>query len=52
LRRGIIERQLLTFAEYLARIHVTPITKGTMADYCLKAFKHGRMAYDRQEVWN
>ena len=26
----------------LARIHATPVKYGTMADYALKAFKHGR----------
>ena len=30
----------------LARIHATPVTRGTMADYTLKAFKNGRMDSD------
>lgn len=30
----------------LARIHVTPITEGTMADYTFKTFKHGRIDED------
>jgi hypothetical protein len=30
----------------LGRIHVTRIQRGTMADYTLKAFKHGRAGWD------
>lgn len=32
--------------DWLARIDVTRITYGTMADYTLKAFKHGRVGED------
>jgi hypothetical protein len=35
----------------LARIHVTPITYGTMADYMLKTFKHGRVGWDSIQIW-
>lgn len=35
----------------LYRIHVTPITGGTMADYALKNFKNGRVAYDDIRVF-
>ena len=30
----------------LARLHTTPMTKGNMTDYALKAFKSGRISYD------
>ncbi|WP_461717786.1 hypothetical protein [Bradyrhizobium liaoningense] len=36
----------------LARIHVTPVNYGTMADYALKAFKHGRLDEDSILVLN
>jgi hypothetical protein len=36
----------------LARIHVTPVSHGTMADYTLKAFKHGRLDEDSILVLN
>jgi hypothetical protein len=36
----------------LARIHATPVTTGTMADYTLKAFKHGRVDPDSMLVLN
>jgi hypothetical protein len=36
----------------LARIHVTPVSYGTMADYTLKAFKHGRLDEDAILVLN
>lgn len=36
----------------LARIHVTPVSYGTMADYALKAFKHGRLDEDSILVLN
>lgn len=35
----------------LARIHVTPIIKGTMADYALKTFKKGLVSPDAVQVW-
>jgi hypothetical protein len=38
--------------ERLARLHVTPITEGTMADYTLKAFKHGRVDVDSLLILN
>jgi hypothetical protein len=38
--------------ERLARIHVTLIDKGTMADYTLKAFKHGRVGADSFLILN
>jgi hypothetical protein len=37
--------------DILDRVHVTPITKGTMADYTLKAFKHGRVGPDSIQAW-
>lgn len=37
--------------DLLSRIHVTPITHGTMADYTLKTFKHGRVGRDSIQVW-
>jgi hypothetical protein len=37
--------------DVLYRIHVTPITEGSMADYTLKAFKHGRISPDSIQVW-
>jgi hypothetical protein len=36
----------------LARVHVTPITSSTMADYMLKTFKHGRVGPDSIQIWN
>jgi hypothetical protein len=36
----------------LARIHVTRVNYGTMADYTLKAFKHGRLDADSILVLN
>ncbi|WP_338691737.1 hypothetical protein V5279_36025 [Bradyrhizobium sp. 26S5] len=38
--------------DVLARIHATPITEGTMADYMLKTFKHGRVDADSIQIWN
>jgi hypothetical protein len=35
----------------LYRIDVTPISWGTMADYALKTFKNGRVAYDDIRVF-
>jgi len=35
----------------LSRIHATPITGGTMADYALKTFKHGRVGPDSIHIW-
>jgi hypothetical protein len=32
--------------ERLARIHVSPVQRGTMIDYTLKAYKHGRVEED------
>jgi hypothetical protein len=32
--------------DWLAKIHVTPVTRGTMADYTLKTYKHGRVDED------
>ncbi|MBJ7402198.1 MAG: hypothetical protein JHD07_02405 [Bradyrhizobium sp.] len=37
--------------DVLSRIHATPITRGTMADYALKTFKHGRVGPDSVQVW-
>lgn len=37
--------------EALSRIHAAVITKGTMAEYTLKAFKSGRVEYDAIQVW-
>jgi hypothetical protein len=36
----------------LARIHTTMVAHGTMADYTLKAFKHGRVTSDSILVLN
>ena len=54
LKKHFEQNQRFYLNEYLARIHVTPISKGTitMSDYTLKAFKHGRVAYDRLHVWS
>jgi hypothetical protein len=38
--------------DILDRIHVTPITRGTMMDYTLKTFKHGRVSADSIQIWN
>lgn len=38
--------------DMLARVHVTPIKRGTMADYMLKTFKHGRVGPDSIQIWN
>jgi hypothetical protein len=46
------ERRRFYLNERLARIDATPITKGTMADYTLKAFKHGRVDADSILVLN
>jgi hypothetical protein len=35
----------------LYHIDVTPISRGTMADYALKAFKNGRVSYDDIRVF-
>jgi hypothetical protein len=37
--------------DVLSRIHATPITDGTMADYALKTFKHGRVGPDSIQIW-
>lgn len=37
--------------DVLSRIHTTPITLGTMSDYALKTFKHGRVGPDSIQVW-
>ena len=36
----------------LARLHATPVSQGTMADYTLKAFKHGRVDADSILILN
>jgi hypothetical protein len=46
------ERSRFYLNESLARVHVTPITDGTMADYTLKAFKHGRVDADSLLILN
>lgn len=38
--------------ETLYRIHVTPIARGTMADYTLKTFKKGLVSSDAIQVWS
>jgi hypothetical protein len=45
------QNQQFYLNDYLSRIHVTPITKGTMAGYTLKAFKNGLVDPDRVQVW-
>ncbi|MCK1364077.1 hypothetical protein [Bradyrhizobium sp. 62] len=37
--------------QMLARIHATPITHSTMADYAMKMFKHGRVGPDSIQIW-
>jgi hypothetical protein len=37
-------KQEMYQTEYLYRVHATPITDGTMADYTLKAFKNGHLS--------
>ena len=44
-------KQRLYLNDVLSRIHATPITRGTMADYTLKAFKNGRIEYDALQIW-
>lgn len=45
------EKERFYLNDILDRIHVTPITEGTMADYTLKAFKHGRVTADSVRIW-
>jgi hypothetical protein len=47
-----IERQGMYQTEHLYRVHVMPITYGTMTDYTLKAFRNGRAATDDILVLN
>jgi len=44
-------KQRFYLNDALARIHITPINRGTMADYTLKAFKHGRVGPDSIQIW-
>jgi hypothetical protein len=46
------ERSKFYLNDRLARIHATLIEKGTMADYTLKAFKHGRVDADSLLILN
>lgn len=46
------EKERFYLNDILYRIHVTPITEGTMADYTLKAFKHRRVTADSIRVWS
>jgi hypothetical protein len=46
------ERRRLYLTERLARIHVTAVEDGTMADYTLKAFKNGRIDADSILILN
>jgi hypothetical protein len=46
LQQHFHERQRFYLNDRLARAHVTRITYGTMADYLLKNFKHGRLDGD------
>jgi len=46
------ERGTFYLNDRLARVHVTPVNNGTMADYTLKTFKHGRVDWDSILVLN
>jgi len=46
------ERSRFYLNDRLARIHLTAVTRGTMADYTLKNFKHGRLDGDSLLVLN
>ena len=45
-------KQEMYQTEHLYRIHVEPITDGTMADYTLKAFRNGHVSPDDILVLN
>jgi hypothetical protein len=45
------QKQRFYVNDPLARIHVTTISNGTMADYTLKTFKHGRVGSDSIQIW-
>jgi hypothetical protein len=45
-------KQQMYQTEHLYRIHVTPITYDTMADYTLKTFKNGHVTADDILVLN
>jgi hypothetical protein len=47
-----LERSQFYLNDRLARINVTPVEYGTMADYTLKTFKHGRVDADSILVLN
>jgi hypothetical protein len=51
LKKHFEQCQQFYLNDVLYRLHVTPITKGSMADYTLKAFKHGRVSSDSIQVW-
>ena len=51
-REAPIVLYLVHTCHLLARIHATPVTIGTMADYTLKTFKHGRVDSDSMLVLN
>ena len=52
LHQHLWEKRQFYHNDALSRIHVTPITRGTMADYMLKTFKHGRVDADSIQIWN
>ena len=52
LDRHFSENRRFYLNDVLDRIHVTPIIKGNMVDYTLKAFKHGRVSDDSIQIWN
>ena len=51
LKKHFEQCQRFYLNDILCRIHVTPITDGSMADYTLKAFKHGRVGPDSIQIW-
>lgn len=52
LRTHFQKSQRFYLNERLSRVHVTPITYGTMADYAFKAFKNNRVSSDDVLVLN
>ena len=52
LQQHLWDKRRFYHNDALSRIHVTPITRGTMADYMLKTFKHVRVGPDSIQVWN
>jgi hypothetical protein len=51
LKKHFAQNQRFYLNDSLSRIHVTPITEGTMADYTLKVYKKGWVSPDSVQVW-